>query len=90
MTTLNLDLYEALKEAKVSDAKARAAAEAVADVGRVAAEQADVKGDLKQLKSDVQDLKVQGQDMRGRMLLLQWMLGFNLAATMGVLWKLLK
>jgi hypothetical protein len=90
MVTLNIDLYDALKEAKVSEEKARAAATAVADVARTAAEHSDVKSDVKQVKSDVQDLKVQFQDLKGRVNLLQWMMGFNLALTTAVLWKLVK
>jgi hypothetical protein len=83
MATLNIDLYDALKEAKVSEEKARAAAVAFSETSRVVSEQADIKSDVKQLKIDVQDIKV-------RMTLLQWMVAFNLAATMAVLWKLIK
>ena len=83
MTTLNIDLYDALKEANVSEVKARAAATVIAETARVGAEQADMKSDVKQTKVDVQQLKVD-------MTLLKWMVAFNLAATMAVVWKLIR
>ena len=87
MATLNIELYEALKEAKVSDAMAKAAATAIAEgpvrIGRVEDDISIMKGDIGTLKNDVQVLK-------SDMLLLKWMVGFNLAMSVGVFWKTMK
>jgi hypothetical protein len=83
MATLNIDLYDALKEAKVSEERARAAATALSETSRLASEQSEMKLDIKQLKSDVQVLKMD-------VALMKWMIGFNLAATMAILWKMLR
>jgi hypothetical protein len=83
MATLNIDLYDALKEAKVSEEKARAAATAFATATDAPQKLDKVDKRLDKLDADVQEMKV-------RLTLLQWMVGFNLAATMAVLWKLIK
>jgi hypothetical protein len=85
MATLNIELYEALKEANLSDAAAKAAAVAIAPsrhrhrrapvrVGKVEGDIAVIKGDIGTLKNDVQALK-------SDMLSLKRMIGFNLAAS---------
>jgi hypothetical protein len=46
-----------------------------------------LRSDLRGLRSD---FKEETSDLKAKLLLVQWMLGFNLAATMAVLWKLLR
>lgn len=87
MATLNLELYEALKEAKVSDATAKAAATAIADGPHRITR---VEGDISTLKTDVSALKIDMELVKRELHLMKWMIGFNLAATMAVLWKLMK
>lgn len=83
MATLNIDLYDALKEAKVSEEKARAAAAVVAAVS-------DAPQRLEKFDKRLDKIDVDVQDLMVRMTLLQWMVAFNLAATMAVLWKLIR
>jgi hypothetical protein len=80
MATLNLELYEALKEAKVSDATANAAATAIADNPHR----------LDRLESDVSTLKIDMELVKRELHLMKSMIGFNLVATMAILWKLMK
>jgi hypothetical protein len=75
MATLNIDLYD--------EEKARAAATVFASAADAPQKLDKVDKRLDKLDTDVQDLKV-------RTTLLQWMVAFNLAATMAVLWKLIK
>jgi hypothetical protein len=67
-------LYDALRSANVEEEKARKAAEDVADFDKRAND----------LGSAVARLE---QKMDGRFTLLQWMLGFNLAFTLALLFK---
>jgi hypothetical protein len=87
MATLNLELYEALKEAKVSDATAKAAVTAIAEGPHRIAR---VEGDISTLKGDVSTLKTDMELVKRELHLMKWMIGFNLAATMAILWKLMK
>jgi hypothetical protein len=72
MSTMVVEVYDALKDAGASEEKARKAAEAIANYdarfGEVKAELSDVRGDMKLLKS---------------------MTGFNLACSVGILFRLL-
>jgi hypothetical protein len=85
-----------LKEAGFTDNQAEAQALALADAfkeGALATKQ-DI-GDLRhELKQDIADLRhglrEAEERARGRFTLLQWMLGFNLALTVAVLWLLLR
>ena len=86
MTTLNIELFEALKAAGVADELAQKAAVAVADSGaavsRMETKQAELKGDMEhRLVSEFSGVK---SDLR----LLKWMMGFCLAFVMAVLYKL--
>jgi hypothetical protein len=42
------------------------------------------------LQTEVQRLELKFQSLEARVQLLTWMIGFNLAATMAILWKLLR
>ncbi|CAB1367270.1 integrase [Denitratisoma oestradiolicum] len=69
MTTMISEVFEAFRDAGVSEEKARKAAEALAS------ESLATKHDIASLKTDNAVIK--------------WMVGFNLAFTMAVLWKVL-
>ncbi len=69
MTTMISEVFEAFRDAGVSEEKARKAAEALAS------ESLATKNDIASLKLDNAVIK--------------WMVGFNLAFTMAVLWKVL-
>jgi hypothetical protein len=83
MGTLNFELYQALKEANVSEETAKAAATAVASVAESPVRLSRVESDITVMKGDIQFLK-------SDMVLLKWMVGFNLAMTVGVFWKMMK
>jgi hypothetical protein len=60
MATLNIEIYEALREAKVLEDSARKPATAVAELGG-SIETTELKADVRTLRADVADLK---SDMR--------------------------
>jgi hypothetical protein len=64
MTTMNTEVYDALRAVNVPEEKARAAAQALSTASM----------DLVKLE--------------GKVTLLQWMVGFNLAMTVAMLWKI--
>ncbi len=67
----------ALKEAGVSEEKARKAAEAVANYDT---RFATLDGKVETLRAE----------LKGEMAWVKWMLGTNIILTLGVLWRLLK
>jgi hypothetical protein len=71
------EVYEALKDAGASDEKATKAAEALAETGT---------GPGK----EISEIKERLTRLEGRVTLLQWMLGFNLALTAAVLLMLIR
>lgn len=75
MTTMIREVYEALKEAGVTEEKAAAAAEAI--------EEARDETRLRAIERDVADVKA---DIR----LMKWMLGFLLALVVANLWMLIR
>jgi hypothetical protein len=96
MATLNIEIYEALREAKVSEDSARKAATAVAELGG-SIETTELKADVRILRADVADLKSDMKvvranlaDIKGHLLMVHWMAGFTLAAITAVLWKMMK
>lgn len=76
MATMITEVYEALKEAGVSETKAIKAAEAIQQLS---------KEDHLHFVQE-QMLKYQLYT-EGEFKLLKWMIGFNLAFTMAMLWK---
>lgn len=76
MAIMITEVYEALKEAGVSETKAIKAAEAIQQLN---------KDDHLHFVQE-QMLKYQLQT-EGEFKLLKWMIGFNLAFTMAILWK---
>ena len=83
MTVMSREIYEALKEAKVSEATALKAAKAVAAIADAPRRLDKVETRLDRIESELVDVKA---DTR----LLKWMASFNLAASMGVVWLLLR
>ena len=70
MSTMISEVYDAFKEAGVSEEKARKAAEAIAGY-----------------ENRFAKIDERFAIMDGRLVLLQWMIGFNLAMTLAILWK---
>jgi hypothetical protein len=64
MSTMIVEVYDALTAAGAPEEKARAAAQAVAQYDRDSAE------------------------MKASLLLVKWMIGFNLAFTLAVVWRI--
>ena len=83
MTVMSREIDEALKEAKVSETTALKAAEAVAAIADAPRRPDRVETRLDRIESELVDVKA---DTR----LLKWMASFNLAASMGVVWLLLR
>ena len=77
MPAMLSELYDALKEAGVSEEKARKAAEAVASYDT---RFATLDGKVETLRAE----------LKGEMAWVKWMLGTEIVLTLGVLWRLLK
>ncbi len=77
MSTMITEVYEALKEAGVSDSTAIKASQAISQLNK----EDHLHFVQKQLLKH--QLKTEGEFM-----LLRWMVGFNLAFTMAILWKI--
>ena len=75
MSTMISEVYDALKEAGASEDKARKAAEALTN--------SDAR--LNKIESD---LAIFRAETKGELNLLRWMIGFNLAMTVAILWKI--
>ena len=74
MATMISEVYDAFKEAGASEDKARKAAEAIASY--------DTR--FYKIESDIATLRT---ETRGEFNLIRWMIGFNLAMTVAILWK---
>jgi hypothetical protein len=77
MATMISEVYDALKDAGASEEKARKAAEALAGY-----EDKFVRIEARFARVDERFAQIEG-----KITLLQWMVGFNLAMTTAVLWK---
>lgn len=88
MSVDTLSYVKKLEAAGVTRAQAEAHAEALRDE---IAPQIVTKGDLDAAVAKIDNrIGILEQKVDGRFLLLQWMLAFNLAATVTILWKLLR
>ena len=74
MSTMISEVYDAFKEAGASEEKARKAAEALTNY--------DAR--LNKIENELATFRV---ETKGEFNLLRWMIGFNLAMTIAVLWK---
>jgi hypothetical protein len=72
MTTLNQELYEALKEVGASEGTAMRAAASIYDKEQIAT------------KLDIAELRTEMAEIKGALTLVQWMLGFNLALSLAM------
>ena len=83
MTTLTFDtlkLTKRLEESGIDRKQAEAQAEALSEAMQSGVQDLATKHDLEALR----------QFAEGRFTLLQWMLGFNLAATVALLWMVFR
>ena len=94
MTAITFDtlkLARRLEEAGVDRKVAEAQAEGLAEALDTGIEDLVTKADLHaEAQSIRQDLRVFEEQTRGNFVLLRWMVGFNMAATVAVLWMLFK
>ena len=94
MTTLTFDTLayvKALRDAGVEEKQAEAQATALAAVLKGGTGDLATKEDLNRLESKLESrLKVLEERGEGRFRLLQWMLGFNLAISVALLWILIR
>ncbi len=87
-----------LKEQGFTDQQAEGQAEALSVVLKEGAGELATRGDLLELqrsaKEDLLEFKTEVNSrferIEGRMNLIQWMLGFNLAVTVAILWLILR
>ncbi|MGH8703135.1 MAG: hypothetical protein ACREVR_18435 [Burkholderiales bacterium] len=80
MTTLIKEVYDAFKEAGVSEEKAAAAAQAL--------DRPRDDDRLRGIEREIAAVKLELADVKADVRLMKWMLGFNLALTSAVLLKL--
>lgn len=94
MTTLTFDTLayvKTLRDAGVEEKQAEAQATALATVLKVGAGDLATKEDVTRLESKIESrLSVLEERGEGRFRLLQWMLGFNLAISVALLWILIR
>lgn len=80
-----------LKEAGFTDQQADAQAVALADVLKASGGDLVTKEDLNRVETKLESrLNVFEERTEGRFKLLQWMLGFNLAISIALLWMLIR
>jgi len=82
---MNTDVYDALRAINVPEEHARRAAEALTKDVELAALATEVSRTRLELDGRITALQTH---VDGRFLLLQWMVGFNLALTVAILWKI--
>lgn len=78
MTTMIIEVYDAFKEAGVSDEKAKAAAGAIADFEK----------HFSHIESGITDLKAEIKVLKIEITLVKWMLGFVIAGIISMIIKL--
>jgi multidrug efflux pump subunit AcrA (membrane-fusion protein) len=78
MTIMMGKLYAALREANAPETAAREAAE----------EAAEFRSSLADIKAEFSGVKLEFAEVKGKLLLLQWMVGFNLAMTVAIVARL--
>jgi hypothetical protein len=91
MSALAFDTYAAIKKLKEAGFTEQQAEAQTALLSEIAAGELATKRDMKELESSLkQELRVLEERTEGRFKLLQWMVGFNLALTIAVLFLLLR
>jgi hypothetical protein len=95
MTTMIAEVYDALVAAGSPEDKARRAAEAIAAYenrfGGIEQQLIKMDGDISQRFAKMEgDISQRFARVDGEIRLLSWMLGFNLAGTIGIIFMLLR
>ena len=91
MSALAFDTYAAIKKLKEAGFTEQQAEVQTALLSEIVAGELVTKRDMKELESSLkQELRVLEERTEGRFKLLQWMLGFNMALTIAVLFLLLR
>lgn len=101
MTTLTFDTLayvKTLREAGVEEKQAEAQAAALSNVLKASATELATQRDIESLRVDLKQdivkldarLSLIEERTEGRFKLLQWMLGFNLAISIALLWILIR
>ena len=85
MTTMNAEVYDALRAINVPEDKARRAAEALTPDTELVRLSARIDGLTVDLQGRIERLKIH---VGGSIALLRWMIGFNLALTVAILWRI--
>ena len=86
MPTMISEVYEAFITAGVPQDKARQAAEALSADNLATKADIDLLG--KRMDADINLLDKRMDGVQAQINLLKWMVGFNLALTMTILWKI--
>ncbi len=81
MSTMISEVYDALLAAGAPEDKARKAAETLASYDDRFTK---IERDISKIESDIATLRT---ETRGEFNLVRWMIGFNLAMTVAILWK---
>ena len=85
MTTMIVELYDALRDAGASEDKARSAARTISDtdtrLAKIEGETVGVKGEVGGLRGQIDGLKM-------RIDALTWVVGLNMALSLAILVKL--
>lgn len=94
MTTITFDTLayvKTLRDAGIEEKQAEAQATALAAVLKAGASDLATKDDLTRLESKLESrLNLMEERTEGRFKLLQWMLAFNLAISVALLWILIR
>ena len=94
MTAITFDtlkLTQRLEEAGVDRKQAEAQAEALAEAMDSGVQELATKHDIAMVESNLgRKIEILEERTTGRFTLLQWMVGFNLAATVALLWMMFR
>ena len=97
MTAITFDTLayvKTLREAGISETQAEAQASALSEVLRQGAGELATKQDIDLLKKDIdlvrKDITILDERTEGRFKLLQWMITFNLAISVAILWMMIR
>ncbi len=78
-----------LKAADVPEKQAEAEAEAIKEALSEAMDsQVPTKADMYQMKAEIHEVKAEIQEVKAEQRVMKWMIGFNLAFTLAMFWKM--
>jgi hypothetical protein len=91
MTVIIQEVYNAFKEAGVSEETAKSAAEALTGYGdRFHELEREIDRRFNLVDKQINEIKIEMTEIKGTLKLHQWMMGFQLALTTAVLFLLLR